>query len=161
MHNAYQLISATLHMKWNPLWWKSFKSGTNFWIRPSFQNQLSKESETENLKKGLAINQWYWMQLTGSSTSHTTSYYLKINRMDLLESQAHIWMWLWDILILGTLRPLDPGTLGVLDFVLTPFTYFYILLFLPTSFYLLLPPGLVWFGRVLFLSFDLGDWDLG
>ena len=61
------------------------------------------------------------------------------------------------------LGPWDPWTLGLLDCLLTPF---HILLFLPTSFYLLLPPCLLWFGmgggvRWLwsFLSFDIGDWD--
>ena len=74
-------------------------------------------------------------------------------------------MWLWDILVLGTLGPLDPWTLGLLDCLLTPF---YILLFLPTSFYLLLPPGLVWYGGgggaddndafwVLTLEIEIGD----
>ena len=41
---------------------------------------------------------------------------IKVDKMDLLYSQARIWMWLLDILFLGTLGPLDPGTLGLLDF---------------------------------------------
>ena len=63
---------------------------------------------------------------------------------------------------IGTLGPLDPGTLGLLDFLLTPFTSFYILLLLLTSFYILLPPGLVWFGMGggSFMSFHIWDWDL-
>ena len=99
-------------------------------------------------------------------------------------------MWLWDILVLGTfrpwdheslgccnlgtLRPLDPGTLGILDFLtfslhhllilsLTssylfllplPSTSYYLLLHSPTSSYPtssgfgLVLYDLVWFGRV-------------
>ena len=35
--------------------------------------------------------------------------------MDLLWSQARIWIWVWDILVLGTLGPWDPWTLEPLD----------------------------------------------
>ena len=34
-----------------------------------------------------------------------------LNKMDLLYSQARIWMWVWDILVLGTLGPWNPWTL--------------------------------------------------
>ena len=39
-----------------------------------------------------------------------------IYKMDLLLSHACIWMWLWDILVIRTLRSLDPATLELLDF---------------------------------------------
>ena len=64
-------------------------------------------------------------------------------------SQFHLWMWLWDILvlrtlgtwILRTLGPLDSRTLGLLDLFPPPpppHNSSYLLL-LPTSSYLLLP----------------------
>ena len=77
-----------------------------------------------------------------------------------------------------TLWPLDLGTptLGLSDFGTSsqpqpPHTYSYLLLSLPTSFYLFLPPPtfsyMVWFGKVWFgiggeggLSFDIRDWDM-
>ena len=63
------------------------------------------------------------------------------NKMDLLQSQARIWIWLWDILILRTLGPSDPGTFGLLNFqFLTSSLLHHHFILLPTSFLL------VWYG---------------
>ena len=98
------------------------------------------------------------------------------NKTDLLYSQARIWMWVWYIMVLGTLGPLDPWTLGLLDLFplpTPPHTSPYILLPPPIS--SSYSPPLVWFGYggrmgwvVTFdneigdgpLTFILNPWDL-
>ena len=97
--------------------------------------------------------------------------------------QARIWMWLWDILVLGTLGLWDlvppqppPQLLLPLTFsylfllllptssstLLPPSISSYLHLSLPTSFYLLLPHtwfGLVWCGMVWYGEVELWHWD--
>ena len=60
-------------------------------------------------------------------------YELRINKMDLL------WIWLWDILVLWTLEPLDLQTQGMSIFLPLPSS--------TTSSYFFLPPS-SWFGLV-------------
>ena len=108
-----------------------------------------------------------------------SSWIFNLNKMDLLKSQACIWMWLWDNLVHGILGPWDPGTFGLLDLFPPqppPHIFSYLLLIPPvsSSWY-----GLVWYGLVKgvggwvggwvhldfnissgpLLSFDIWDWD--
>ena len=77
-----------------------------------------------------------------------------LNKMDLLYSQARIWMWVWDILVLGTLGPCDSWTSSLLQhiliFPLHPLTSSYPFLLL--SFF-----GMVWLGGGT--SWYIWQWD--
>ena len=74
---------------------------------------------------------------------------LSHNKMDLLYSQARIWIWLWDVLVLWTLGPWILGTLGPLDLRTLGLETFWPLPSSTTSSYFLLPlTSLVWFGMV-------------
>ena len=77
----------------------------------------------------------------------SSTYNWKWERQDgpSLESQARIWISVWDILVLGTLGPLNTETLGPLD--------------LGTFCLLLSSFGMVWLGGVGGVSCDIGDWD--
>ena len=92
--------------------------------------------------------------------------------------RLNVWMWLWDILVIGTLGPWDSWTSSLLQHLLMlPLTSSYpFFLLLPTSSYTLLTPsissyllqlshtwfGLVWYGLVwgvwvLTLEIEIGD----
>ena len=71
-----------------------------------------------------------------------------LNKMDLLYSQARIWMWVWDILVLGTLGPWNPWTLEPLVLGTPPISSSY-------------SSPWVWFGYGVRggVSCDIGEWD--